>query len=190
MEIPTLTTSRLILRPFTEHDAGALYRVLSEPEILRYFPGPAGAPSQERVERFILGQLRHWEEHGFGWWAVVPLPDEGVAGWNGLQYLPETDEIEVGFLLSHAYWNRGLTTEGAWASLEFGFERLGLNQVVAIVHPENLASRRVIEKLGMSLTVQTEYFGMAACRYAIEAHSFKERAAGIRTRRRSRSTPP
>ena len=69
MNIPTLTTSRLTLRPFTEADAEPLHRILNEDGILRYFPRP-DPPDLARVERLIAGQLRHWEEHGLGWWAV------------------------------------------------------------------------------------------------------------------------
>ncbi len=111
MVIPTLTTSRLILRPFIEADAEPLHRILNEDGILRYFPRP-DPPDMARVQRIIAGQLRHWEEHGLGWWAVElhstsELRSTGelratgeLLGWSGLQYLPETKEVEVGYLLS------------------------------------------------------------------------------------------
>ena len=69
MNIPTLTTPRLTLRPFTEADAEPLHRILNEDGILRYFPRPE-PPDLARVQRLIAGQLQHWEEHGLGWWAV------------------------------------------------------------------------------------------------------------------------
>ena len=69
MNIPTLTTPRLTLRPFTEADAEPLHRILNEDGILRYFPRPE-PPDLARVQRLVAGQLRHWEEHGLGWWAV------------------------------------------------------------------------------------------------------------------------
>ena len=166
MQIPTVTTSRLKLRPFYEEDAARLHEILSEEDILRYFPSP-GTPTLDQIRKLIANQLRHWEEHGFGWWAVEPIGEDQLIGWNGLQYLPDTDEIEVGYLLSRSYWNRGLATEGARAGLEFAFGKLDLKQVVAIVHPENRASQRVIEKLGMRFTEETEYFGMAVYRYEI-----------------------
>jgi RimJ/RimL family protein N-acetyltransferase len=166
MQIPTVTTKRLKLRPFREEDADRLHEILSEEDILRYFPNP-GTPPLDRIRNFIANQLKHWEEHGFGWWAVEPIHDGLLIGWNGLQYLPDTDEIEIGYLLSKSYWNRGLATEGAFAGLEFAFGKLGLKQVVAIVHPENKASQRVIEKLGMGFSHEAEYFGMSVYRYEI-----------------------
>jgi ribosomal-protein-alanine N-acetyltransferase len=79
---------------------------------------------------------------------------EGLFGWNGLQYLPDTDEIEIGYILAKPFWNQGLTTEAAFEGLRFVFEELGLDEIVAIIHPENLASQRVAEKLGLHFTRQ------------------------------------
>ena len=174
MKIPTITTARLILRPFVEADAGPLHRILNEEDTLRYFPNPDPLPL-ERVQKFVTRQLAHWDEHGFGWWAVEPREPHGrqeLIGWNGLQFLPETGEIEVGYLLSKAHWGKGFATEGGLASLEFGFQALGLENIIAIVHPGNKASIRVIEKLGMSLVDRTNYFGMDVLRYILDRHGY------------------
>ena len=171
MNIPTITTSRLVLRPFRDDDAGPLHRILGEKDFLRYFPNPA-APPIDRVETYIENQLRHWQEHEYGRWAVEKSDTEGLIGWNGLQYLPDTDEIEIGYILAKPFWNQGLTTEAAIEGLRFAFEVLKLEEIVAIVHPENLASQRVAEKLGMRFTRQAEYFGMQAFRYTIDHTEF------------------
>jgi ribosomal-protein-alanine N-acetyltransferase len=175
MDIPTIATSRLNLRPFTPQDAEALHRILAQEQILRYFPKP-DPPSLDRVHEIIAGQLNHWKEHGLGWWAVEPRATQELIGWNGLQYLPETEEIEIGYLLSKAYWRQGLATEGAEAGLRFGFESLGLECIVGIVHPENASSQRVLDKLGMWFTYEAEYFGMRVYRYVIDASSFNTHA--------------
>jgi len=167
MRIPTNKTSRLVLRPFTMKDVDSLYQILQEKDILRYFPNP-NPPSRERVEQLISNQLKHWEEHKLGWWAVEPRFRKRLIGWCGLQFLPETEETEVGFLISRAFWGQGLTTEAARTSLLYGFEKLGLRCLVGIAHPENIASQCVLEKLGMSLTAKTRYFGMDCYRYSIE----------------------
>jgi ribosomal-protein-alanine N-acetyltransferase len=167
MEIPTIKTLRLVLRPFTMKDVDPLHQILQEKDILRYFPNP-DPPSRERVEQLISNQLKHWEEHKLGWWAVEPLFRKRLIGWCGLQFLPETEETEVGFLVSRAFSGQGLTTEAARTSLLYGFEKLGLRCLVGIAHPENIASQRVLEKLGMSLTAKTRYFGMDCYRYSIE----------------------
>ena len=171
--IPTFTTARLTLRPFTEDDVEPLRRVMGDREVLRYFPS-SDPPSRERIERLIQFQLRHWEEHGYGWWAVMlqreaqlgePLVELPLIGWAGLQYLPETDETEVGYLLGKPYWGRGLATEAARESVRFGFEDLGIETIVGVVHPENIASQRVLEKAGLSFVEEANYFGMDVRRY-------------------------
>lgn len=166
MNIPILSTERLTLRPFTEADAGPLLSILSQDQILRYFPRP-DPPDMARVQRLIAGQLRHWEEHGLGWWAVELTATGELIGWNGLHYLPETDEVEVGYLLSRLQWGQGLATEGARAALRFGTDTLGLSSIVGIVHPENVASQRVLEKAGLTFISQADYFGMHAYRYVV-----------------------
>jgi RimJ/RimL family protein N-acetyltransferase len=171
MRIPTLTTTRLTLRPFTAADVDPLHHILCEKGVLRYFPKP-DPPARERVERLIAHQLEHWEKHGYGWWAVELRSQSGLIGWNGLQFLPETGEVEVGYLLAKALWGQGLATEGARASVQYGFEQLGLETIVGIVHPDNVASRHVLEKVGMAFTHRARYFGMGCFHYAIRRSSF------------------
>jgi ribosomal-protein-alanine N-acetyltransferase len=162
-----------VLRAFTEADVDPLHTVMGDREVLRYFPR-SDPPSRDQVERLIQFQLQHWEEHGYGWWAVCVaqrnrLPIPPLIGWAGLQYLPETDEIEVGYLLDKGHWGHGLATEAARESVRFGFEDLGIETIVGIVHPENRASQRVLEKAGLWYVEPAHYFGMDVYRYLISA---------------------
>ena len=155
------------MRAFTAADAQPLYEIMEERDVLRYFPSPLPPPF-ERVQRLVQEQLDHWQAHGYGWWALEQLCRPGLLiGWAGLQYLPETDETEVGYLLGTAYWGQGLATEVARASVRFGFEELGLPEIVGIVHPDNVASQRVLEKAGLSCVERTVYFNMECYRYVI-----------------------
>jgi ribosomal-protein-alanine N-acetyltransferase len=174
--IPTITTRRLVLRAFTEQDAKPLYRILGQDGVLRYFPN-SNPPSLERVQNLVARQLAHWKEYGYGWWAVVPRTEQTCIGWAGLQFLPEMNETEVAFLLSKDHWGQGLATEAALASVQHGFETLGLARIVGIVHVENGASRRVLKKLGMSLLDQTTLWGMECYRYSVARVSFLGRSA-------------
>ncbi len=167
MPIPTVTTPRLTLRPFEATDAEPVYRILLQENIPQYFP-PSTPPTLEKAKRLIERQLAHWEEHGLGWWAVQPRDGDTLIGWNGLQYLPETGEVEVGYLLSKDTWGKGYATEGARAGLQFGFETLGLTTIIGLVHPDNVASQRVLLKCGMAFLVEAEYFGMTLRKYAID----------------------
>lgn len=172
MSIPTLTTPRLILRPFTEADVTPLHRLWSEEGVLRYFPNPT-PPSWERVQRMVSAALDHWAAHGLGWWALVSASSGQLMGRSGLWYLPETDEVELDFLLGKQFWGQGFATEAGRADLYYGFEKLKLERIIGLVHPENLASQRVLEKLGLKFIEQRQYFGMDCYRYLIERSQYK-----------------
>ena len=76
------------------------------------------------------------------------------------------------FLFARGVWGKGFATEAGQASMQYGFQELGLESVVGIVHLENKASQRVLEKIGMSLTEQAQYFGMDCYRYIIERTTY------------------
>ena len=162
--IPTIETERLWLRPFTPQDATTMHQILNGPDVLKYFPGPQTV-TEAQVERMIGRLLTHWQENGYGLWAVEQCTTGTLLGRCGLQLITETDEVEIDFILDPACWGQGFATEAGLASLQFGFKQLNLPEVVGIVHPENLASQRVLQKLGMQFTAATEYFGMAVHRY-------------------------
>ncbi len=138
MNIPTIHTQRLRLRPLQTADAARLHRIYQVDGVLQYFPNPQ-PPALDRVERNLLVQRAHWEQHGYGNWGVVAPGQAEIIGWAGLQFLPETGETEVGFLLDKPFWGKGYATEAALASLKFGFEKFHFPEVIALVHPENLA---------------------------------------------------
>ncbi len=166
MQIPSIRTNRLLLRPWTLGDTDALHSILQEPDILRYFPNPA-PPARWKVEAYINRHLAHWAGRGFGHWAVV-LPEDGrILGWNGLEYLPELEEVEVAYLLSRQAWGRGYATEAAAAALRFGFEQARLTAIIGLVHPGNAASIGVLEKCGLRRADRIQLWGMEMLRYRI-----------------------
>ncbi len=164
MKIPTILTERLRLRPFTQEDTLVMHQIMNGKDVLRYFPG-AQTVSQEQVARMIERLNAHWQKHGYGLWAVEMELTGDLLGRCGLQFLAETDEVEVDFILGRDYWGQGLATEAGQASALYGYNNLDLDTIVGIVHPENVASQRVLEKLGMEFAEATEYFGMACYRY-------------------------
>jgi ribosomal-protein-alanine N-acetyltransferase len=172
MQIPSIKTERLVLRAFEPSDAEPLYQILSEEGVLRYFPNPA-PPPREKMDKFISNQLEQWEQHGYAWWAVTLPSGSELLGWCGLQFLPETGETEVGYLLGKPWWGKGYATEAAYASLSFAFNDLStFDQIIALVHPDNQASIRVIEKIGMHFLDHAQYFGMAMQRYRVTKEQF------------------
>ena len=167
MDVPTITTSRLTLRSFNLEDAEPLHSILNGKDVLRYFPSTQ-PPPLERVQNLLDRQLAHWQERGYGWWAIEHCSSSTFMGWCGLQFLPETDETEVAYLLGREHWGRGYATEAAMASLRFGFVDVGLEQIIALVHPENEGSCRVVEKLGIPFAERATYFGMELNRYVLQ----------------------
>jgi len=151
---PTLETERLLLRPWrAAEDLDALATLNADPAVMRWV-APNRPLRRDESADLLDRVLRHWEDHGFGLWAVAPReegrPCIGFAGLAVPSYLPAIlPAVEVGWRLSPAWWGRGLATEAARASIAFAFERLALRSVVAVVDARNERSLRVAEKLGM-----------------------------------------
>ena len=121
MIIPTLTNSHLSLCPLQLRDAVILHSIYQQESVLKYFPNPT-PPPLERLDHFILAQQTHWQKYGYGNWDILPDGEQEIIGWAGLQYLPELDETELGFLLARPFWGKGLATKAARLSVQFGFE--------------------------------------------------------------------
>ena len=87
-------------------------------------------------------------------------------GWCGLEFLPDTNETEVGYLLSGKFWGRGYATEAACETVLFGINRIGLEEIIPLTDPHNIASQRVLEKSGLKFTRRQVYFGMEMFRFS------------------------
>ncbi len=148
-DTPTLETSRLVLRPLTEADADAVYAISNEPRVRRYLWDDEPV-SVEAVEGVISRSSESFAETGLGVFGVRRRGGDGrLIGYCGLLRVPGTAGVELFYALLPRWWGRGLATEAARACLRFGFEEIGLEQVVAGADSPNAASRRVISKLGM-----------------------------------------
>jgi RimJ/RimL family protein N-acetyltransferase len=148
MNIPELETKNLILKEFKKEDLNRLAEITSDYEVVKYFPGKKPWP-KERAMKELQGIIGHWKQIGYGRWALVFKEDNILIGWCGLEYLKELGETEIGFLLDKRYWNRGLATEAAKESVKYAFQEVKLEKLIALAFPENTASTRVMEKIGM-----------------------------------------
>ncbi len=164
MNIPTIHTERLILRGFIPADYEPLCAILGDRDVLRYLPNTEPFPP-EVVERIIQRQGVHWQEHGYGWYALEDRQTGEMVGWCGLNVLDETGETEIKYLLKQSHWGCGLATEAASRCVQDGFDLLGLDEIIGLVHPENSASRHVLEKLGMRYTGALHLWGLDLERY-------------------------
>jgi RimJ/RimL family protein N-acetyltransferase len=149
--VSELQTPRLLLRPWRAEDLDPYARMCADPDVMRYMPKTM---SREESSQQLSGFLSHWEERGFGLWAVEEKASGAFIGRIVLMVHDDWPEgehkTEVGWMLDRHYWWRGLATEGALASVGYGFEELGLERIISITLPENAASRRVMEKVGLT----------------------------------------
>jgi len=147
-----LETERLILRRLLPEDLDDLFALYRDPEIRRYFPEGTLTyeETQEELEWFLNGHPEHPE---LGLWATIHKETNQFIGRCGL--LPWTIDgqydVEVAYLLSKAYWRQGLGTEVARAILNYGFEQLHLSRLICLIDPDNQASIKVAQNMGMTL---------------------------------------
>ncbi len=144
MEFPLLS-ERLLLRPFEHSDAPAAHEVYRDELVMRWVgTGPVRRP--EQTAAMLGGYIEHQRKYGFSFWAVI-LRDSGeLVGDAGLYR--RGDRIELGYTLGRDHWGQGYGTEAAGACVAAAFEKLGVDQVEALVRPENVASAGVLAKLG------------------------------------------
>jgi RimJ/RimL family protein N-acetyltransferase len=149
-----LETERLALRRFMPADVDNLFDLDSDPEVMRYLTGGAPTP-RDVIEQQVLPRfLRSYERFdGFGVWAAIEKATGDFLGWFGFQPRETSgpDEVTLGYRLRQAVWGKGYATEGARALIRKGFTALGVQRVVATTYQDNLASRRVMEKAGLTL---------------------------------------
>jgi RimJ/RimL family protein N-acetyltransferase len=173
--VSELKTARLLLRPWSKEDLDAYARICADPEVTRYLSGPlTRQESEEQISRFV----RHWEERGFGLWAVEHRASGAFIGFIGLLHQNDwpigEHKTEVGWRLDRAFWGHGLATEGTQSSVRYGFEELGLERIISIINPENMASRRVAEKAGLTLRGKVCFRGYDAIWYAIDRRQWND----------------
>jgi RimJ/RimL family protein N-acetyltransferase len=177
IEFP-IETERLLLRPMTDADAEEMHEVYGDPSTFQYIErGPAASVAETR-ER-IAEKAAHQEAHGFALWAVVERASGRVVGDCGLQMLEGGPEVELGYKLARAVRGRGLAAEAGRACIVVGFDDLELERIVAVTHPDNVASRRVMKKLGMTLMGRGRHYGTETVLYAITRAEEAEAAARV-----------
>lgn len=149
-------TPRLLLRRMRPQDWVLLREMDDDPDVSKTMGGRR-TPAQTKA--YVAAQLRHWSEHGFGWWTAFDRETSRFVGRGGVRFLQLDGErhVEVGYALLPSYWGRGLATELASAAIAVGFETLGVHRLVAITLPTNAASRRILDKLGFRHVGETVY---------------------------------
>jgi RimJ/RimL family protein N-acetyltransferase len=146
-----ITTDRLILRRWSESDRAPFAALNEDARVMEFFPRLL---RREESDAMVDRIEAHFDTHGFGFWVAELRRGSTFVGFVGLNIptfaAPFTPCVEIGWRLAAEYWGQGLATEGAKAAVRYGFERLGLAELVAFTVPANFRSRRVMEKLGMT----------------------------------------
>jgi RimJ/RimL family protein N-acetyltransferase len=164
-----LLTDRLRLEPFAEHHLDGLHEMNRLPEVMRYISGQP--ETREQTAAAIVRVQRAWAAWGTSWWAFVDLDGGRIAGAGAIQYLRReaaipTDlerlrcnPLEIGWRLHPDFWHQGLASEAAVRMAAFAFEDLSALELLAVRHPDNANSARVMDRLGMRYRALEPWYG-------------------------------
>ncbi len=185
-----ITTDRLLLRQWTEQDRAPWAALNADREVMQYFPSPLTREESDQAFEKFRDRI---DSDGFGWWAVDRRDTGEFIGMIGLvdrpEGLPISPCIEVGWRLKKDAWGYGFATEGAQASLDFGFEQLGRDEIVSFTSPLNRPSYRVMERLHMQRMQETFEHPSVPLGHVLREHClYKQSRQEWRAYRGARST--
>jgi ribosomal-protein-alanine N-acetyltransferase len=156
-----IETERLIMRDLTEQDTQGMFELDSEPEVHTYL-GNNPIKTLNEAEKNIAFIKEQYEKNGIGRWAVIEKKTGDFIGWSGFKLITDvvnnrTQFYDLGYRFIKKAWGKGYATETAIASLDFGFNQLNQKEICAIADIENLASNRILQKIGMSKVNKFDY---------------------------------
>ena len=153
-----IVTPRLILRPWRDSDLPAFAEQNADAEVMRFLGGPM---SREESDAYAERAVRHLATHGFCKFAVEAPGLAPFIGAVGLSHVgieaSFTPAVEIAWRLHRRFWGKGYATEAAQAAMRDGFDRVGLNEIVAMTALINLPSARVMQRLGMTRSIEFDY---------------------------------
>jgi RimJ/RimL family protein N-acetyltransferase len=167
--LTNLLTDRLRLEPFAEHHLDGLHEMNRLPEVMRYISGQP--ETREQTAAAIARVQRCWAAWGTSWWALIELDGGRIAGAGAIQYLRReaaipsdlerlrTNPLEIGWRLHPDFWHQGLASEAAARMVAFAFENLSALELLAVRHPDNANSARVMDRLGMRYRALEPWYG-------------------------------
>jgi [ribosomal protein S5]-alanine N-acetyltransferase len=160
-----LETPRMLLRPFEANDAAIVFPWMTDTEIMRYMPTGQDY-TLEQVQARVNRYMNHQEQRGYSRWMIFDRATGEAIGDAGILYLPATGENELGYRLVKPWWGKGLATEVAEAWMQYAFNELGMTELIAFSHPDNVASVRVMEKCGFEFLRNETIAGMGVVVYS------------------------
>jgi RimJ/RimL family protein N-acetyltransferase len=161
-----IETERLFLRELLPTDEEKMYELDSNPEVHKYL-GQNPIHRMEEARKVIALIRQQYIDNGIGRWAVIEKKTGEFIGWSGLKFIREFENgkvnfYDIGYRLMPQYWGKGYATESAKAAIKYGFEELGLTEIIGSANVENIKSRRALEKCGLTF-VETFYWNEILC---------------------------
>ena len=141
-------SERIRLREFRDSDLDALAAMVADNEQMTFYPQPK---TRAEAAAWIRRNREFYETHGFGSWLIELLPVSDFAGYCGIRplKLDGVAEVEIAWHVHKQFWNQGVATEAATMACATAATRFGISRLIAVVHPDHVASRRVAERIGM-----------------------------------------
>lgn len=168
-----IRTSRLKLRPYTVADLDNLHRIFIDPQVRKYLCDDRIIP-REWVAAEIENNIKSFELHGFGQWSIFLKETSELIGFCGFRFFYDNPpELQLLYGLSPQYWGKGLATEAATAMIQYGFTEHKFEQIISATDVENIASARVMERIGMKFTQRAHKEGLDVLYYAISRQEYQ-----------------
>ncbi len=160
-----LETKRLILRPMLETDFDALLLIFTDPKVMAAFNHPTF--THEQMNHWLQRNLDHQKQYGYGLFSVILKGTDELIGDCGLEQMEDQDAAELGYDFRSDFWNQGYATEAATAVRDYAFSMLQLPQLISLIRVGNLASKRVAEKVGMTLAEEITRYNTRYWKYSL-----------------------
>ena len=164
-------SKRIYLRELNKNDAVHFYEINNDPEVLEY-TGDEAFKTINEAKEFLESYTNQYKQFQMGRWAVCLNSTNDMIGWCGLKFHPEENVVDVGYRFYKSQWNKGFATEATLLAIEYGFNKLNLNKIVAHAHEKNVASHKVALKAGLKLTKTIIYDNKPAKFYEITKATF------------------
>lgn len=162
-------TERLKIRRMNDRDIDAVAQMRGDKDVMCFIREPQKRDESESWIKLISSR---WDKEKIGFCALFEKKTGKFVGWCGLWILEETGETEVGYAIAKEFWGQGFAAEAARVFLDYGFNNLELDKIVAVASRKNTGSRRVMEKIGMNYVGTGNFYGKKLVQYAIFKNEF------------------
>ncbi|MCW5518764.1 GNAT family N-acetyltransferase [Aureitalea sp. L0-47] len=171
-----IETDRLILRDMEEYDVEGIFALDSDPDVHEYL-GKNPITTMEQAKEVIDYVQNQYKQHGIGRWAVIDKKTNDFIGWSGLKFettVREFDYYDLGYRFRKKYWGKGIATETAIASLQYGFDKLELDEISGAADVDNIASNKILQKVGLRYVETFEFEGIPHHWYTLKRSEWLE----------------